>query len=324
MNVCGRLHKERRDMRICSLLPSATEVVASLGLCDELVGISHECDYPPSIEHVPIMVEPMIPPHGLASADIDRQVRQLVASGQRLYRLNNHLLRQAQPDLILSQDLCHVCAITPGQLHNVLSSMPQQPTVLTLNPNRVLDVIDDVVRIGDAVGRSEEGHRLAAHLRDRLDAVHRRIEAISHRPRVVCIEWLSPLFVAGHWVPEMVQRAGGQDVLAQPGDPSRVVTWDEILAADPDVVIVMPCGFSVERTHTELLQLKQHPDQWRLSPALEEHTYLVDASSYFSRPGPRLIDGVELLAAILHPSGHDHIQESIACRLGPLPIPQHP
>jgi len=311
-------------MRICSLLPSATEVIASLGLGDELVGISHECDYPPSIRHLPVMVEPMIPPHGLASAAIDTQVRQLVASGQRLYRLNEQLLRQAQPELILSQDLCHVCAITPDQLQDAIGSMPRQPTVLTLNPSSVLDVINDVVRIGDAAGRSAEGHRLAAHLHDRLDAVHRRIEAISHRPRVVCIEWLSPLYVAGHWVPEMVQRAGGLDALAQPGSPSQVVTWDEILAAAPDVLLVMPCGFSVEKTHTELLQLMQHPDQWRLSPALAEHTYLVDASSYFSRPGPRLIDGIEILAAILHPSDHDHIHESIACRLGPRPIHQRP
>ncbi len=311
-------------MRICSLLPSATEVIALLGLSDELVGISHECDYPPSIKNVPVMVEPMIPPHGLSSDDIDRQVHQLVASGQRLYRLNNHLLRQAQPDLILSQDLCHVCAVTPDQLHQALSSMPQQPTVLTLNPSTVHDVIDDVVRIGDAAGRSAEGHRLATQLRDRLDTIRTRVQDISHRPRVVCIEWLSPLYVAGHWVPEMVQLAGGQDVLAQPGSPSRVVTWDEVLASAPDVLIVMPCGFSVERTQTELFQLLQQPNHWRLSQSLAQRTFLVDASSYFSRPGPRLIDGIELLAAILHPSGHDHIHESRACRLGPLPAHQYP
>jgi iron complex transport system substrate-binding protein len=311
-------------MRICSLLPSATEVIALLGLSDELVGISHECDYPPSVRSVPIMVEPMIPPHGLASADIDRQVSQLVASGQRLYRLKDHLLRQAQPDLILSQDLCHVCAVTPDQLHDALCSLPHQPTVLTLNPRTVHDVIDDVVRIGDAAGRSAEGHRLATQLRDRLDAIRTRVQGLSQRPRVVCIEWLSPLYVAGHWVPEMVQLAGGQDVLAQPGSPSRVVTWDEVLAAAPDVLIVMPCGFSVERTHTELFQLMQQPGQWRLSSDLGQHTFLVDASSYFSRPGPRLIDGVELLAALLHPSDHDHIHESMACRLGPLPIYQRP
>jgi iron complex transport system substrate-binding protein len=311
-------------MRICSLLPSATEVIALLGLSDELVGISHECDYPPSVRSVPIMVEPMIPPHGLVSADIDRQVSQLVASGQRLYRLKDNLLRQAQPDLILSQDLCHVCAVTPDQLHDALCSMPRQPTVLTLNPSAVHDVIDDVVRIGDAANRSTEGHRLAAHLRDRLEAVHARVQRIAHRPRVVCIEWLSPLYAAGHWVPEMVQLAGGQDVLAQPGSPSRVVTWNEVLAAAPDVLIVMPCGFSVERTQEELFQLMQQPGQWRLSPDLEQHTFLVDAASYFSRPGPRLIDGVELLAAILHPSDHDHIHESMACRLRPVSIHQRP
>ena len=311
-------------MRICSLLPSATEVIALLGLSDELVGISHECDYPPSVRSVPIMVEPMIPPQGLASADIDRQVRQLVAAGQRLYRLKDHLLWQAQPDLILSQDLCHVCAVTPDQLYDALCSMPRQPTVLTLNPGTVHDVIDDVVRIGDAADRSAEGHRVAAHLRDRLEAVHRRVQRKAHRPRVVCLEWLSPLYVAGHWVPEMVQLAGGQDVMAQPGGPSRVVTWNEVLAAAPDVLIVMPCGFSVERTQEELFQLMQQPSQWHLSSDLEQHTFLVDAASYFSRPGPRLIDGIELLAAILHPSDHDHIHESVACRLRPLPIHQRP
>jgi iron complex transport system substrate-binding protein len=246
-----------------------------------------------------------------------------VASGQRLYRLKVDLLRQAQPDLIISQDLCHVCAVTPDQLHDALRSMPHQPTVLTLNPGTVHDVIDDVVRIGDAAGRSAEGNRLAAQLRDRIEAVRTRVQGISHYPRVACIEWLSPLYVAGHWVPEMVQLAGGRDVLAQPGSPSRVVTWDEISAAAPDVLIVMPCGFSVERTQTELSQLIQQPGQWRLSLALAERTYLVDASSYFSRPGPRLIDGIELLAALLHPSEHHHIHESIARRLGPPPIHQH-
>ena len=314
--------EELNGMRICSLLPSATEVIALLGLSDELVGISHECDYPPSVKNVPMMVEPVIPAHGLSSGDIDKQVHQLVASGQRLYRLNDQLLRQAQPDLILSQDLCHVCAVTPDQLHGVVSSMLQQPTVLTLNPSTVYDVIDDVVRIGDAAGRSAEGRRLAAQLRDRLAAIHTRVQEYSHRPRVACIEWLSPLYVAGHWVPEMVQLAGGQDVLAQPGSSSRVVTWDEILNAAPEVLIVMPCGFSVERTHTELLDLMQQPGQWRLSRDLAQRTFLVDASSYFSRPGPRLIDGVELLAAILHPSDHHRIHESMACRLDRLPIHQ--
>ncbi len=309
-------------MRICSLLPSATEVIALLGLSDELVGISHECDYPPSVRNVPIMVEPIIPPQGLASADIDRQVGQLVASGQRLYRLNDSLLRQARPDLVLSQDLCHVCAVTPDQLHDALSSLSHQPTVLTLNPHTIRDVIADVIRIGDAAGRPAEGHRLAAQLRDRLEAVRARAQDLSHRPRVACIEWLSPLYVAGHWVPEMVQFAGGQDVLAQPGTPSRVVTWDEILAEAPDILIVMPCGFSVERTQTELFHLMQQPGQWPLSSDLIQHTFLVDASSYFSRPGPRLIDGIELLAAIFHPSDHDHIHESMACRLKKMPV--HP
>ncbi|HXT67887.1 MAG TPA: cobalamin-binding protein [Nitrospiraceae bacterium] len=311
-------------MRICSLLPSATEVIALLGLSDELVGISHECDYPPSVRNLPVMVEPMIPPHGLASHDIDRQVSQLVASGQRLYRLKDQLLRQAQPDLIVSQDLCHVCAVTPDQLHEALCSMPRQPTLLTLNPTTVHEVIADVIRIGNAANRSAEGRHLAEQLQDRLEAVRTRVQRIAHCPRVACIEWLSPLYVAGHWVPEMVQLAGGQDVLAQPGSASRVVTWDDVLAAAPEVLIVMPCGFSVERTQAELFQMMQQPGQWPLSSQLAERTVLVDASSYFSRPGPRLIDGIELLAAILHPSDYDRIDKSMACRLGPLPIHQYP
>ncbi|NOT23960.1 MAG: cobalamin-binding protein [Nitrospiraceae bacterium] len=306
-------------MRICSLLPSATEVIALLGLSERLVGISHECDYPPSIRTVPIMVEPMVSPHGLASADIDSQVNRLVASGQRLYRLKDRLLEQAQPDLIVSQDLCHVCAITPSQLHGAIGSMSRQPTVLTLNPSTVQDMIDDIVRIGDAADRSVEAHLLAKRLRDRLDALHSRIQGIMHRPRVVCIEWLSPFYVAGHWVPEMVQLAGGQDVLAQSGRPSRVVLWDEVLAADPDILIMMPCGFSIERTHTELQEMIGQSGQWQLSDDLAQRTFLVDASSYFSRPGPRLIDGIELLATILHPSDHDQIDESKVRRLGPIP-----
>ena len=311
-------------MRICSLLPSATEVIALLGLSDELVGVSHECDYPASVKSLPIMVEPMIPPGRLASADIDRQVSQLLASGQRLYRLNDSLLRQAQPDLILTQDLCHVCAITPGQLHDAVYSMPRRPQVLRLNPGTVHDVIDDVIRIGHAANRSAEGQCLAAHLRERLNAVHTRVRGIPHRPRVVCIEWLSPLYIAGHWVPEMVQIAGGHDVLSEPGSLSRVATWDDVLAATPDILIVMPCGFSIERTYQELCQLMQQPGQWRLSSDLAQHTFLVDASSYFSRPGPRLIDGIELLASLLHPSDHKPIHESKARRLGPLPRYQRP
>jgi len=306
-------------MRICSLLPSATEVIAALGLSEELVGISHECDYPPSVGNVPIMVEPMIPPHGLTSAEIDRQVAQLVASGQRLYRLNHDRLCHSRPDLILSQDLCHVCAVTPDQLHEAIRAMSHEPNVLTLNPGTVHDVIDDVVRIGNAAGRSAEGHRLASQLRERLDAVRIRVQNLSHRPRVVCIEWLSPLYVAGHWVPEMVQLAGGEDVLARPGQPSRIVTWEEIVAASPDLLIVMPCGFSVERTRTELSQLMQQPGQWPIPSTMREQTFLVDASSYFSRPGPRLIDGIELLAAILHPSDHAPIHDSMASRLEPQP-----
>ena len=286
-------------MRICSFLPGATEIVAALGLADQLVGVSHECDFPPSVSRVPVMIKPLVGGEPATSADIDRQVKSLVKEGHHLYRLDEQAFLQARPDLILTQDLCHVCAVTPDELTQTVRSLPHPPQMVTLSPTSLMDVLADIERIATAVHQSAKGQVFANALRRRLDTVRLKTGSRPSRPRVVCLEWLAPLYVAGHWVPEMVEVAGGQDVLGMPASPSRQTTWAEIGDAQPDLIFVMPCGYAVDRTLRELTGNGEMQTEWTRALDRWPHTYVVDAASYFSRPGPRLVDGVELLAAVL-------------------------
>lgn len=304
-------------MRICSFVPGATEVVAALGLAGRLVGVSHECDFPEAVRHAPIMIEPMVGKDHRLSADIDRQVKALVAAGQQLYRLDEGAFRQAQPDLILTQGLCHVCAITPDQLTRAIQSLATPPEVVTLSSTTLDGIIHDVERIGNAVGQPVKGRELARSLRRRLDLARPQTVAMTPHPRVVCLEWLSPLYVAGHWVPEMVELAGGQDVLGSKDSPSRETTWREVEEARPDIVIVMPCGYSIDRTVQELARPGREQEEWTHALLRWPETYVVDAASYFSRPGPRLVDGVEILAAILHPAPTHPVDPTRAIKLEP-------
>ncbi len=300
-------------MRICSLVPGATEVVAALDLTDQLVAVSHECDYPESIRHIPSVVESVIDQHGLSSDAIDRAVKQLVSAGQRLYRLSEQRLIEARPDVILTQDLCHVCAVTPDQLTQAITALPSEPRLVTLNPTSLDDMLLDVARIAQAVGAADRGQTLLQSLRARLAHVSSTKRAT--RPRVVCLEWLDPLYIAGHWVPEMVALAGGEDVLGRHDQPSRETTWKEVMDANPDILLIMPCGYSVQRTVDELVRLESSRTPWSAQLARWPETYVLDANSYFSRPGPRLIDGVELLAAILHPKPSHQLNPAEAVRL---------
>lgn len=302
-------------MRICSLVPGATEVVAALGQADCLVGISHECDYPSAVRHAAVLIEPQVSSDAASSSAIDRQVRTLVSTGQPLYRLNVEALTSAAPDVVLTQDLCHVCAVTTDQLSQAVRSLSSPPELLTLNPTTLDDVLSDVERIGAAVGCTEKARNFALSLRRRLAAVTERTATNTARPRVLCLEWLSPLFIGGHWIPDMIQMAGGTAVLSQPARPSCEVTWDQVASTTPDIVILMPCGFSVERTWTELASLCRATTQW--SKAIESWPaiFVVDAASYFSRPGPRLVDGVELLAAIFFETSSIHFDETIVRRV---------
>jgi len=302
---CVPAYGRHKAMRICSLIPGATEVIAALDLADQLVGISHECDFPASVRQIPVMIEPLVGKDGGSGGEIDRQVKELVASGQRLYRLNEDALCRASPDLILTQDLCHVCSVTPDQLTRVIESLQHRPEVLTLGPTTLDDMIHDIERIAQAADVLTRGRALTQKLRRRVDHVRATTSRTSARPRVVCLEWLDPLYVAGHWVPEMVALAGGLDVLGSQDAPSHETTWHAVEAARPDVVLIMPCGYSVERTVNELKRVGQSGDAWRQACEQWPNLYVVDAASYFSRPGPRLVDGVELLASILHPTpGH--------------------
>ena len=288
-------------MRICSLLPGATEVVVALWNTKHLVGISHECDYPPEVRTKPVLVRAVVDAESQTSREIDRQVRARLQAGQALYELDETLLGRVRPHLIITQDLCHACAITPAEVQRAIADLPSRPRVLSLNPSTLEDVLTDIERIGVAIGRPQEGSALVEQLRARLQAVLLQVAHAEKHPRVACLEWLDPLFSAGHWVPDMVACAGGVDVLGTPGSPSAEIPWKQVCAAKPDVLAIMPCGFSIERTRREMAGLAKRAG-WKTLPAVKNgRVFLVDAPAYFNRPGPRLIDGIELLASCLHP-----------------------
>ncbi len=287
-------------MRICSFLPSATEIVYALGLGDSLSGITYECDYPPEARQKRVVVQTRLT-HTSGSAEIDRQVSEFMARGESLYQIDVEALRGIQPDLIITQDLCRVCAASPGDLAHALAALPRAPQVLSLNPNRIADVWRDIQTVGEATGRGPEARALVVDLERRAAAVERAVAGATNRPRVLCLEWLDPPFVAGHWVPEMVARAGGTDVMGRAGEPGFRIAWEKVLGTRPDVVAMMPCGFALERTMEEI-KTTRFPPGWSKLPAVREgHVFAVDASSYFSRPGPRLATGVEILGRVLHP-----------------------
>ncbi|HJU04567.1 MAG TPA: cobalamin-binding protein [Nitrospiraceae bacterium] len=288
-------------MKICSLLPGATEVVAALGLTNDLFGISHECDYPPDVRHKPVMVRATIDFESTASREIDQQVRTAAHQGRSLYALDEALFRRVQPDLVIAQDLCHVCAVTPDQLQQALRALPSPSETLALNPTRLDHVLVDIARIGAATGKESEAQALIASLRRRLGLIREHVARAARRPRVACLEWLDPLFAAGHWVPDMVAWAGGHDVLGAEGAPSERITWERLVSADPEIIVLMPCGFSIARTLHELSSLVSHSEWGRLPAVRNQRVFAVEAGAFFSRPGPRLIDGVALLAALCHP-----------------------
>jgi len=287
-------------MQICSLLPSATEILYALMLGDSVAGVTHECDFPPEAAGKPALIRPRVDPHA-QPAEIDRQVSELVARGESIYAVDAELLASLAPDLIVTQDLCHVCAASPDDLAAALTRLPKQPRVLTLTPHSLADVWEDIRRVGEATGRQRDSEALAAKLAARVVAVAEIAKGASARPRVLCLEWLDPFYIGGHWVPEMVGLAGGEDVLGRAGEPSFRATAEEIAGTNPDVIIVMPCGYSATRTAAEF-DWRLFPASWRDFPAVRERrVFGVDANSYFSRPGPRLADGVELLAHLFHP-----------------------
>jgi iron complex transport system substrate-binding protein len=286
-------------VRICSLLPSATEILYALGLRDSVVGVTHECDYPPEAAKKPPLIRPRVDPQA-APARIDQEVMDLVSRGESIYAVDAELLATLAPDLIITQDLCHVCAASPEDLATALTRFSKRPKILALTPHSLADVWEDIRRIGEVTGRRRDAQGLAITLAQRVAAIEMKVAA-APRPRVLCLEWMDPLYIAGHWVPEMVVTAGGEDVLGRAGEPSFRVTAEQIAETAAEIIVVMPCGYSLRRAIDEF-DFQALPTSWENLPAIrDKRVFGVDANSYFSRPGPRLADGVELLAHLFHP-----------------------
>jgi iron complex transport system substrate-binding protein len=288
-------------MRICSLLPGATEIACALGLADEIVGVSHECDFPAAARSKPVMVRSRIDPTMIGSGEIDRRVGDLLRSKQSLYALDEKLFKDSEPDLILTQGLCDVCALDYNDVVQAARSLPRNPCIVSLDPHSLADILDDVLRIGAVTHRSRQAESLVQKLKDRIEAVRDRTARSASQPRVACLEWFDPIYVAGHWVPEMVGIAGGNDILGTAGAPSVKIEWDAVIASRPEILILMPCGFDLERAVQESSLLKNRPG-WQILPAVRDgRVFAVSGADYFSRPGPRLVDGLEILSQLIHP-----------------------
>jgi iron complex transport system substrate-binding protein len=281
-------------MKVASLVPSATETLFALGLGDSVVAVTHECDYPPEAAELPRLTRSVIP-EGLSAAEIDREVRERTGRGEAIYELDREVLARLGPDLVVTQAVCEVCAVSYDDVRAVAAELEPPPRVISLDPSTLGEVIAGVRDLADVAGSRESGERLATEAADRLDAVARAV-AGAGRPRVVALEWLDPPYAGGHWVPQMIELAGGDDALGLAGEKSRVVSWEEVAAAHPEVVVVMPCGYDASRAHEEAQTYGS-----RLGSLGADRIVAVDAAAYFSRPGPRLVDGVELLAHLLHP-----------------------
>jgi iron complex transport system substrate-binding protein len=294
-------------MRIVSLLPSATEIVYALNLGEELVGITHECDWPPQARSKRIVSHSTLPT-GASPAEVDRLVSESIDGGTPIYRLDHEAIRELRPDVVITQDLCAVCAVPSGHVHEALDLLGCPAEVVSLDPSSLDDVLNSIVQVGRVTGTGGQAEVCVAQLRDRLDRVRRSVAGLD-RPRTFALEWADPPFNGGHWVPEMIEAAGGESLLGSHRTPSVRLTWETIGTAAPDVVVFMPCGYNLEAAVREGKTLMDRPEL-----AGVERFFAADASAYFSRPGPRLVDGVELLAACLHPGRIEWAgPEGIAC-----------
>jgi iron complex transport system substrate-binding protein len=287
-------------MRIVSFLPSATEVVYALGLGDQLVGVTHECDYPPEAGSKPVVVRSAIDTRGVDPQEVDRAVSRLLRSGESLYLVDEEALKRLAPDLILTQNLCQVCAPSGNEVERVLKLFSPPPQVQFLTPRSLSEIFENILQVGEVTGRTKEAMELVDQLQGRVKAVERKASGLP-RPRVFCMEWLSPPYNAGHWMPELVELAGGVDGLAVKGEDSTRLAWEQIVDFAPEILILSPCGFYLDEVIRQAHLLTDYPG-WADLPAVKKgEVYAVDANSYFARPGPRIVDGLELLAALIHP-----------------------
>jgi iron complex transport system substrate-binding protein len=296
-------------VRIVSLVPHATELLFALGLGDDVVGVTHECDWPQDAQDLPQVTRDVLPP-GLSPGEIDAAVRERTAAGDSIYELDEELVRELEPDLIVTQALCRVCAVSVDEVQALAQTLPGPPRVISLDPTTYGETVGDVRTVAQATNAKDAALDLIARTARRADVVRLAVRG-APRPRVAALEWMDPVFVAGHWTPQLIEMAGGEDVLGFDGEPSRQATWEEVAAAQPEVVIVMPCGYDAARALVEAEEFAA-----RLRAVGADQVVAVNASAYFSRPGPRLIDGLELLAHILHPDRVPHAPaEALAVEL---------
>ena len=307
-------------MRIVSLLPSATETVCELGLGENLVGVSHECDYPPFVSALPKVTRSLIP-HDASSLQIDSLVREKLKTRKALYDLDMPGLERLQPDLIVTQALCDVCAVAEAEVTAAACALPGQPKVVNLEPMSIGEVLGTLSLVANSAGVPDRAMVAIEKLKKRIDAVAERSRQVKARPRVVFLEWLDPPFSCGHWTPELIGLAGGDEVIARPGHRSRTIQWEEVVAARPDVLFIACCGFSVERTLSDLPGLASRPGWTDLPAVRADRVFVTDGNAYFSRPGPRLVDSLEILAHALHPGIHPLPQGlQPASRINPRPL----
>jgi iron complex transport system substrate-binding protein len=295
--------------RIISLLASATEIVCALGFEDQLVGRSHECDFPESVKRLPVCTEPKFRVAG-SSRQIDQRVRAIVEEGLSVYRVHAETLQALAPDVIITQTQCAVCAVSEEDVVEAVSGwLGKPPRVVSLAPDALADVWSDMRRVADALAVPERGESLVSRLRRRMDAITDRARGLPQRPTIACIEWIDPLMAAGNWMPELVEMAGGASVFGTPGTHAPRLTWDQLREADPEIILVQPCGFDIERSRSDMPVLTANESWPGLRAVRGRRVYLADGNQYFNRPGPRLVESLEILAEILHPEvfrfGHE-------------------
>jgi iron complex transport system substrate-binding protein len=300
--------------RVVSLIASSTEIVCALGFADLLVARSHECDYPASVSGLPPVTAAKFRTD-VTSLEIDRQVRSIVSAGLSVYRVDAERLRDLDPDVIITQDHCEVCAVSTKDLEAAVCGwLGDHVRIVSLKPNSLDDVFADIQRVAVALDAPERGHRLIANMEARMLDIQRRAQSIPLRPRVAFIEWIDPLMAGGNWMPTLIDKVGAEDVLGAAGEHSDWISFDRLEAANPDVIVVAPCGFDLERTAAEMPPLVDHPGWHDLAAVRAGRVYIIDGNAYFNRPGPRLVDSLEILAEVVHPDAFNFGHESTGWR----------
>ena len=288
--------------RIVSLLPAATEIAATLGLMDQVVGVSHECDFPEQASQRPHITQCPVHHAGLTSGEVDEWVRREVRENGTIYTIDEPLLRKLQPGVILTQKLCDVCAVGYGTVAKLAQTLPGPPQVVNLEPTSLVDIFGDIRRVADACGARERGEKLIINLSERVENVRKQAATIPDRPRCFLMEWVDPPFCSGHWGPELVEIAGGQDSLGRKHQPSAQIEWQQVLDARPEIIVLALCGYDIDRARCDYELLRRFPGFGSIPAADSGQVYIVNASAYFARPGPRIVDSLEILAGVLHPT----------------------